>query len=128
MEQSFYWWTGFNIFILTMLALDLGVFHRKSKEITVKEAFLWTGFWITLAFIFNIIVYYAQGEDKAFEFFTGYLIEKSLSADSIFVIILISVYDFYKRQDPVGHNQLEINFKNILRWQFAHIVQAFSFC
>lgn len=114
MEQSFYWWTGFNIFILIMLALDLGVFHRKSKEITVKEAFLWTGFWITLAFIFNIIVYYAQGEDKAFEFFTGYLIEKPLSVDNIFVIILISVHDFYKRQDPVGHNQLEINFKNIL--------------
>lgn len=92
MEQSFYWWTGFNIFILSMLALDLGVFHRKSKEITVKEAFLWTGFWITLAFVFNIIVYYTQGEDKAFEFFTGYLIEKSLSVDNIFVMILIFSY------------------------------------
>ena len=92
MEHSFYWWTGFNIFILIMLALDLGVFHRKSREITVKEAFLWTALWITLAFAFNIIVYYTQGEDKAFEFFTGYLIEKSLSVDNIFVIILIFSY------------------------------------
>ena len=75
-----------------MLALDLGVFHRKSREITVKEAFLWTALWITLAFAFNIIVYYTQGEDKAFEFFTGYLIEKSLSVDNIFVIILIFSY------------------------------------
>ena len=92
MEQSIYWWAGFNVFILIMLALDLGVFHRKPKEISVKEAFLWTGFWITLAFAFNIIVYYTLGEGKAFEFFTGYLIEKSLSVDNIFVIILIFSY------------------------------------
>jgi len=92
MEHSFYWWVGFNFFILIMLALDLGVLNRKAKEISVKEAFLWTGFWITLAFIFNVIVYYTQGSEKAFEFFTGYLIEKSLSVDNIFVIILIFSY------------------------------------
>ncbi|HRK54021.1 MAG TPA: TerC family protein [Cyclobacteriaceae bacterium] len=92
MEQSYAWWIGFNVFVLLMLALDLGVFHRKSKEISVKEAFLWTGFWIVLAFIFNVIVYYTQGSEKAFEFFTGYLIEKSLSVDNIFVIILIFSY------------------------------------
>lgn len=92
MEQSFYWWIGFNVFILIMLALDLGVFHRKAKEISVKEAFLWTGFWIILAFFFNVLVYYTQGSEKAFEFFTGYLIEKSLSVDNIFVIILIFSY------------------------------------
>ena len=92
MEQSIYWWAGFNVFILTMLALDLGVFHRKLREISVKEAFLWTGFWVILSFAFNVIVYYTLGEDKAFEFFTGYLIEKSLSVDNIFVIILIFSY------------------------------------
>lgn len=92
MEQPFYLWTGFSVFILIMLALDLGVFHRKSKAITIKEAFLWTGFWVILAFAFNIIVYYTHGTDKAFEFFTGYLIEKSLSVDNIFVIILIFSY------------------------------------
>ncbi|MBZ0245018.1 MAG: TerC family protein [Cyclobacteriaceae bacterium] len=92
MEQSYVWWIGFNVFVLFMLALDLGVFHRKSKEISVKEAFLWTGFWVLLAFIFNVIVYCTQGSEKAFEFFTGYLIEKSLSVDNIFVIILIFSY------------------------------------
>lgn len=92
MEQSFYSWTSFNVFIVLMLALDLGVFHRKSREISVKEAFLWTGFWIALAFVFNVIVYYTLGVDKAFEFFTGYLIEKSLSVDNIFVIMLIFSY------------------------------------
>ena len=104
MEQSIYWWAGFNVFILIMLALDLGVFHRKSKEIAVKEAFLWTGLWITLAFAFNIIVYYTLGEDKAFEFFTGYLIEKSLSVDNIFVIILI--FSYFKVPQAYQHKVL----------------------
>jgi tellurite resistance protein TerC len=75
-----------------MLALDLGVFHRKSKEITVKEALIWTCVWVFLAFLFNIFAYYQFGQEKAFEFFTGYLIEKSLSVDNIFVIILIFSY------------------------------------
>jgi tellurite resistance protein TerC len=75
-----------------MLALDLGVFHRKSKTIDVKDALLWTSIWVSLAFAFNVFVYYHFGEQKAFEFFTGYLIEKSLSVDNIFVIILIFSY------------------------------------
>jgi tellurite resistance protein TerC len=85
-------WIGFNVFVVLMLVLDLGVFHRKSKEISVKEALAWTGIWVFLAFLFNVFVYYQLGEDKAFEFFTGYLIEKSLSVDNIFVIILIFSY------------------------------------
>ncbi|MEZ4945464.1 MAG: TerC family protein [Cyclobacteriaceae bacterium] len=109
MEQSYIWWIGFNVFVLIMLALDLGVFHRKSKEISVKEAFLWTGFWILLAFVFNIIVYYTLGTEKAFEFFTGYLIEKSLSVDNIFVIILIFSYF----QVPAAH-QHKVLFWGIL--------------
>lgn len=85
-------WIGFNLFVLLMLVLDLGVFHRKSKVITVKEALIWTCVWVSIAFLFNIFVYYYFGENKAFEFFTGYLIEKSLSVDNIFVIILIFSY------------------------------------
>src|SRR6478609_10938159 len=85
-------WIGFNVFVLFMLILDLGVFHRKSKEIKVKEALIWTAVWISMAFLFNVFVYYQLGEEKAFEFFTGYLIEKSLSIDNIFVIILIFGY------------------------------------
>lgn len=85
-------WLSFNLFVVLMLILDLGVFHRKSTVISVKEALIWTAVWVFLAFLFNVFVYYHLGEEKAFEFFTGYLIEKSLSVDNIFVIILIFSY------------------------------------
>ena len=85
-------WIGFNVFVLLMLALDLGVFHRKSSVIKVKEALIWTCVWVFMAFLFNVFIYYQMGQEKAFEFFTGYLIEKSLSVDNIFVIILIFSY------------------------------------
>jgi tellurite resistance protein TerC len=92
MNESIVLWAGFNLFVLAMLALDLGVFHRKSHKVTVKEALVWTGVWVSLALIFNLLIYSYFGEEKAVEFFTGYLIEKSLSVDNIFVIILIFSY------------------------------------
>jgi tellurite resistance protein TerC len=92
MELSFYWWIGFNVFILIMLGLDLGVFHHESKVITIKNALLWTGFWVILSLLFNSIIYFTMGSEKAFEYLTGYLIEKSLSIDNIFVMILIFSY------------------------------------
>lgn len=82
-------WIGFNIFVLLMLLLDLSVFHRKSHEVKIKESLIWTCVWITLALIFNYGIYYFLGKQKALEFLTGYLIEKSLSIDNIFVFILI---------------------------------------
>jgi len=85
-------WIGFNAFVLIMLALDLGVFHRKTHVLSVKEALTWTAVWITLAMLFNVFIYYQFGKDLAIEFFTGYLIEKSLSVDNIFVILLIFSY------------------------------------
>jgi tellurite resistance protein TerC len=85
-------WVGFNVFILVMLVLDLGVFNRKSHEIKVKEALLWSLFWITLSMIFNLGIYYFRGTDVALEFFTGYIIEKSLSVDNIFVFLMIFTY------------------------------------
>ncbi len=85
-------WILFNAFVLGMLALDLGVFHRKSHEVSVREALSWTCVWITLALLFNLFIYYYFDQAKALEFFTGYLIEKSLSVDNIFVIILIFSY------------------------------------
>lgn len=91
MNQT-YLWIGFNLFVLLMLVLDLGVFHRKASVISVKEALLWTCVWIFLAFLFNVFIYYQISEKAAYEFFTGYLIEKSLSVDNIFVIILIFSY------------------------------------
>lgn len=92
MENTSVLWLGFNLFVLIMLALDLGVFHRKSEEISVKEALKWTAIWITLAMIFNLFLYQIMGKEKAIEFFTGYIIEKSLSVDNIFVIIMIFSY------------------------------------
>lgn len=85
-------WTAFNVFVLGMLALDLGVFHKKSEVISVKNALAWTGIWITLAMAFNLFVYMYFGQEEAIEFFTGYIIEKSLSVDNIFVIIIIFSY------------------------------------
>src|SRR6478609_2451994 len=85
-------WIGFNVFVLLMLVLDLGVFHRKSKTISIREALVWTAVWVCLALLFNVFVYYQFGSEDAFEFLTGYVIEKSLSVDNIFVIIIIFSY------------------------------------
>ena len=92
MDDTVILWTAFNVFVLGMLALDLGVFHKKSEEISVKNALTWTAIWITLAMVFNLFVYLYFGKKEAIEFFTGYLIEKSLSVDNIFVIIMIFSY------------------------------------
>ena len=88
-ETSIWLWIGFNAFILAMLALDLGVFHRKSHEISVKEAATWSAVWIALALVFNAGIYHFRGGVQGIQFLTGYLIEKSLSVDNIFVIALI---------------------------------------
>ncbi|MEX1238201.1 MAG: TerC family protein [Cyclobacteriaceae bacterium] len=92
MAETVVLWTAFNIFVLGMLALDLGIFHKKSAEISVRDALLWTGIWITLAMAFNFFVFHYFGREQAIEFFTGYIIEKSLSVDNIFVIIMIFSY------------------------------------
>lgn len=85
-------WIGFNIFILLMLALDLGVFQKKTHAVSVKEALIWSAVWIILALFFNVFIYYEMGETKAVEFFTGYLLERSLSIDNIFVFVLLFSY------------------------------------
>lgn len=92
METPITFWIIFNAFVLLMLALDLGVFHRKSHEVSVKEALTWTFIWIFLALVFNGILFFWQGRQPALEFFTGYLIEKALSVDNIFVFIMIFTY------------------------------------
>ena len=92
MQTDLSFWIYFNVFVLLMLALDLGVFNRKAHEVSIKEAMIWTGVWITLAMCFNALIYYWQGQAKALEFFTGYVIEKSLSVDNIFVFVLIFSY------------------------------------
>jgi tellurite resistance protein TerC len=87
--NNIYFWVIFNVFVLSMLILDLYVLNRKSHIVKVKEALWWSAFWVSLAFAFNIFVYYWRGEKAAIEFLTGYLIEESLSVDNLFVFILI---------------------------------------
>src|SRR5688572_17575996 len=82
-------WVGFTAFVLAMLALDLGVFHRKAHEVRVREALTWTAVWISLALVFNLGVYFWFGSERALEFLAGYVIEKALSVDNIFVFIAI---------------------------------------
>lgn len=95
-------WVGFNVFVLAMLALDLGVFHRTAHAVSVKEATIWSVVWISLAMTFNIGLYFFwntlspsstySNSEASLAFFTGYLIEKSLSVDNIFVFVLIFSY------------------------------------
>ena len=92
MEINIWFWVIFNAFVLVMLALDLGVFHKKLHVVSVKEALIWSGIWIFLALCFNGFIYFMFGETKALEFFTGYVIEKALSVDNIFVFVLIFTY------------------------------------
>ena len=92
MVVDIYVWIGFLLFVFLMLALDLGIFHRKAHEVKIKEALIWSAVWISLAMIFNYGLYIFMGEQKALEFLTGYVIEKSLSVDNLFVFIMIFSY------------------------------------
>ncbi|MEO8355460.1 MAG: TerC family protein [Chloroflexota bacterium] len=99
MEGPIWLWVGFNVFVLAMLALDLGVFHRKAHAVSGREALIWSIVWISLSLVFNAVIYFYwdrmmpessySNREAALAFLTGYLIEKSLSVDNIFVFILI---------------------------------------
>lgn len=97
-------WIGFNLFVFLMLALDLGVFHRKAHEIKLKEAMIWSGVWITLALLFNLGIYLWYGEQPGLEFLTGYLIEKSLSIDNIF--LFLTIFSFFSIPRKYQHKIL----------------------
>jgi tellurite resistance protein TerC len=92
MQANLTHWIGFNLFVLLMLALDLGVFHRRTHSVRVREAIIWSVVWITLAGIFNAGLYVGFGSQKALEFLTGYLIENPLSVDKLFVFLIIFSY------------------------------------
>ena len=95
-------WIGFNVFVLAMLALDLGVFHRTAHVVKMKEALTWSAVWIALALVFNVLIYYYwdwmspesgyTNKEAALAFLTGYLIEKSLSVDNVFVFLMVFTY------------------------------------
>ena len=87
--NTLWMWIGFNLFVLVLLALDLGVLHRKGKEVGIREALLLSLGYFVLALIFGAGVFHFLGAGAGYGFFTGYLIEKSLSVDNIFVFVLI---------------------------------------
>jgi tellurite resistance protein TerC len=85
-------WGGFAAFVITVLTLDLGVFHRKAHAVSLREAAAWTVVWVSLAMIFNAGIWYWLGPTKALEFTTGYLIEEALSVDNIFVFLVLFTF------------------------------------
>jgi tellurite resistance protein TerC len=97
-------WIGFSIFIVVMLSLDLGLLNRKAHTVRYREAWIWTGVWVTLAMIFAYIVFRYQGSQRGLEFLTGYLIELSLSVDNLFVFILI--FSFFQVPSKYQHRVL----------------------
>jgi tellurite resistance protein TerC len=82
-------WFGFLAFVFAMLAIDLGIFHRKSHVVGLREAAGWSAVWIALALVFNAVLWWQFGAQRGLEFLTGYLVEKSLSVDNIFVFVLV---------------------------------------
>ena len=92
MQHSTWFWVGFNLFVLAVLAIDLGVFNRKAHTVSIREATAWSTVWVTLALLFNYGVYHFMGPQKGLEFLTGYLIEYALSVDNIFVFVLLFSY------------------------------------
>ncbi len=92
MTESIWPWVAFNAMVLVILALDLGVFHRKAHEVSLKEAAGWSAVWVTVALLFNAGVWWFAGKQAGLEFLTGYLVEKSLAVDNIFVIAMIFSY------------------------------------
>lgn len=98
---EYYWfYLGFTVFVFMMLALDLGVFHRNAHEVSFKEATTWSVVWVSLALLFNVGFYYYAASSfpadvawtKSLEFLTGYIVEKSLSVDNIFVFVMVFAY------------------------------------
>lgn len=104
MEEGIWYWVGFLAFVFVMLLLDLGVFHKKNTVVKVKEALAWSLFWIALALVFNAGIYFFLDKTKAVEFFTGYVLEKSLSVDNLFVFILI--FGFFRIEPKYQHKVL----------------------
>ena len=139
-------WVGFLTLIILLLSLDLGVFHRKDHVIKAKEAILWTLFWVFLSLLFNVFIYFAYkhhllglglsqlhvptGEDAAIKYFTGYIIEKSLSLDNIFVIAIL--FSFFKVPAMYQHRVLfwgilgALVMRGLMIFAGAILIQKFS--
>jgi len=109
LSHKIFLWVGFNILVLIMLAVDLGIFHRKDHKISMKESLIWSVVWIIVALAFNIGLYFWKGSEIGLQFLTGYLIERSLSIDNIFVFLLI--FSYFK---VASHYQYKVLFWGII--------------
>jgi TerC family integral membrane protein len=97
-------WAGFACFVLALLAIDLGVVHRRAHEVRFREALAWTCVWVALALAFNAFIYVQFGSEKALEFLTGYLIEEALSVDNVFVFLV--TFSFFRVPKALQHRVL----------------------
>jgi tellurite resistance protein TerC len=97
-------WIGFNLFILLLLVVDLKVFNRKPHEISIGESLSWSAVWVAISLAFNVLVYFWYGHESALQFFTGYLIEKSLSVDNLFIFLLL--FSYFKVPNKYQHEVL----------------------
>ena len=104
MDTNLWFWVGFIGIVVTILALDLGVFNRNAHRVSVREATVWSIVWISLALLFNAAIFQFKGTDQALEFFAGYLLEYSLSVDNIFVFVLI--FSFFRVLPAYQHRVL----------------------
>lgn len=129
-ETSLLVWSIFVIFILLVLALDLGVFHKKSHAVGFKESIIWSVVWIAMALIFAVVLFFWRGQEDMMLYLTGYVIEKSLSVDNLFVFLLI--FSFFRIP---GEYQHKILFYGILGalvmraffiWAGIAVLQKFS--
>ncbi|MDP9201228.1 MAG: TerC family protein [Gemmatimonadota bacterium] len=102
--NSLWGWVGFNIVVLAILALDLGVLHRRAEKVSLKEAATWSAVWVALSLCFAFAIYRTMGEEAGLEFLTGYLIEYALSVDNIFVFVLI--FSYFKVPEKYQHRVL----------------------
>lgn len=124
MNEPLWIWIAFNIFILILLAIDLVVLHRKDKEISLKEALIASLIWVVIAFLFNYGIYVFRGREDALNFLTGYLIEKALSVDNLFVFIL--VFKYFRTPKKYQHKVLFLGILGAIMMRALFIVFGVS--
>ena len=117
-------WVIFSVVVLGLLSLDLGVFHRKSHVVKIREALIWSAVWVSLALAFNVFVYFTRGPGPALEFLAGYLIEEALSVDNLFVFLLI--FSYFRVPDIYQHKVLFWGIAGALIMRAAFIVAGIA--
>lgn len=131
MTESIWFWVGFLALVAVLMAFDLGLFNKGSKHIDAKKAIRMTLVWVSIALLFGVFVLITLGPDKAMEFYTGYIVEESMSIDNLFVFILI--FSFFKIPDDYQHKALyygifgALIFRAIFIFAGAELMERFDF-